>query len=117
MIKVSIKVKIHPGKKKEFMHALMGFRSVQGLIDQLRKEKGCLKYHLHKDKDQKDRFIIESEWHTLEEFEKHFRSKCYSILLGAIHVLCNSPEVEITNESRILGMEAIEKARKEESKS
>lgn len=117
MIKVSIKVKIHPGKKKEFMHALMGFRSVQGLIDQLRKEKGCLKYYVRKNRDQIDEFYIESEWHNKEAFELHCQGRCFTILLGAIGILCNSPEVKISNESKILGMEAIEKTRKKESKS
>lgn len=115
MLQLSIKVKTLPGKKKEFLRTLLGFRSSPGLIDQLRKEKGCLNYQIIKDKDQKDDFIIESEWNSMEEYEAHFRGKYYSILLGAIHVLCISPEVKLTNDLKISGLEDIENARDEKT--
>jgi quinol monooxygenase YgiN len=105
MIKLSLNVKTHPGKKKEFLRALLGFRSLQGLIDHLRKEKGCLNYQIIKDKDQIDEFIIESEWNSIEEYEAHLKGKHYSILIGAIHILCISPKVKLTNESKFSRLE------------
>ena len=106
MIKLSIKVKTRPGKKKEFLRALFGFRSVQGLIDQLRKEKGCLKYYVRKDSDQTDEFYIESEWQNKESFELHCQGRCFTILLGAIGILCKRKEMNISDGKRIIEMNA-----------
>jgi quinol monooxygenase YgiN len=106
MIKLSIKVKTRPGKKKEFLRALLGFRSLQGLIEQLRKENGCLKYQILKDKDQKDEFIIESEWRNKEAFKLHCQGRCFTILLGAIGILCKRKEMNISDGKRIIEMNA-----------
>lgn len=107
MIEVSIKVKIRPGKKKEFLRLLCGFRSSPGLIDQLRKEKGCLRYHLRKDRDQIDEFYLESEWHNYDLLKAHIQSKYFTILSGAINILCQSPELKISEGSKIISEEAL----------
>jgi len=97
MIRQSIQVKIRPGKKKEFLRALLGFRSAKGMIGNLVLDKGCLNYQLIKDKNHTDQFLIESEWKTIEDLELHFSSKNYSLLLGAINILCDSSQVKTTN--------------------
>ncbi len=84
----------------------MGFRSLQGLIDQLRKENGCLKYYVRKDRDQIDEFYIESEWHNKEAFELHCQGRCFTILLGAIGILCKRKEMNISDGKRIIEMNA-----------
>ncbi len=113
MINVSIKVKTRPGKKKEFLQALMGFRSLQGLIDQLGKENGCLKYYVRKDRSQIDEFYIKSEWHNKKAFELHCKGRCFTILLGAIGILCERKEMNISDGKRIIEINAIQKIQKE----
>ena len=112
MVKLTIRVKTRPGKKKEFLISCLGHRSSQGLIDHLRKEKGCLKYNFQKDKDRKDEFIIESEWNSMGEFEAHFKSKYYSFLIGAIHILCEQKTAKIVNGNRIKEIDLIKKIQK-----
>ena len=111
MIKLSIYVRTRPGKKKEFLHTLHGFRSSPGLIENLKTDKSCIGYHLKKDKDQKDCFHIEAEWRSWEDFEAHIQNKPFAVLLGAIHVLCISRELKVTDGYLTKGVEAIEAAK------
>ena len=97
MNKLSIKVQTRPGKKKEFLQMLKGFHSSNGLIQNLRHEKVCIQYSIRESVNSTNEFFIESEWKSLEELEAHFKSNCYSVLLGAIHILCNSSEMETSD--------------------
>ncbi len=111
MIKLSIYVKTCPDKKKEFLRTLHGFRLLSGLIENLNTDKSCIGYHLKKDKDQKDCFHIEAEWRSWEDFEAHIQNKPFAVLLGAIHVLCISRELKVTDGYLTKGVEAIEAAK------
>jgi hypothetical protein len=48
----------------------------------------------------------------MDELENHFRSHLFSVLLGAMDVLCKSSEVKIVDGSLTMSMEAIEAARR-----
>ena len=97
MNKLSLKVQTRPGKKKEFLHMLKGFHSSNGLIQNLRHEKGCIQYSIRESVNSSDEFFIESKWSSLEELEAHFKSNDYNILLGAIRILCISSEMETSD--------------------
>ena len=97
MIKLSIWVKTRPDKKKEFLRVILGFRSSKGLIEELRNEKGCLKYNIRKNKESRDEFFIEAEWNNQEDFDAHLKGKQIAILLGAIDTLCEEKEVKYPN--------------------
>ena len=43
--------------------------------------------------------------------ENHFQINLFAVLMGAIRVLCEEPEVNINDGSRMMGMEAIDKVR------
>lgn len=109
MIKMTIRVKPHSNAQKEFEQTLVGIQiddtHISGLIEKWRTENGCICYLLHRENE--DEFCLESEWLSREELEDHFRGKGFTLLMGAIDVLCETPEVNITDGKSSLGMEFI----------
>jgi quinol monooxygenase YgiN len=115
MMKMSIRVKTHPKNQQEFEQTVAGVQlegtQISGLIERWRNEKGCISYHLQRKSE--DEFCLESQWGSREELENHFRSKGFMLLMGAIDVLCEPPEVEISDGKSSFGKETIRAARGE----
>lgn len=115
MMKMSLRVKTHPNNQEEFEQTVAGVQlegtQISGLIERWRNEKGCISYHLQRENE--DEFSLESQWRSREELENHFRSKGFTLLMGAIDVLCELSEVEITDGKSSFGMAAIKAARGE----
>ena len=103
MAKLAIGVKTTPRKDLELSQI------IESLVIEFRKNPGCLNYKFKREKESE--FLLESEWENLEKLEEHFRSKLFSVLLGAFHALCEQPEVKISDGKSSYGMEAIEAAR------
>jgi len=108
MIKLTIDVKVRPHKLKEVLQTL------DSLMAELRKEKGNLSYQYQQDNQDDKTIHIQAEWQNWEKLEKHFQGNFFPVLLGAIRVLCEEPEVRINNGSKMMGMEAIDKVRSKE---
>ena len=108
MIKMSINVKARPHKLKEVLQTL------DSLMAELRQEKGNLSYQYQQDDYDNNIIQIQAEWQSWEKLESHFQSNFFAVLLGAIRVLCEVPEVKIDDGSKMMGMEVIEKVRKKE---
>lgn len=53
-------------------------------------------------------FCLESEWQSRVKLEDHFRGKGLTLLMGAINVLCEKPEVNINDAKASYEMEFIE---------
>ncbi len=104
MTRMTIILRPFPSKGLEFA------QTMEGLIKELSKEPGCQTYRFQREEENK--FSLDSNWNTREELETHFQSPLFNILLGAFHALCERPQVKITDGARTLGMEAIEAARK-----
>lgn len=71
---------------------------------------GCLSYRFQR--EEQNKFSLDSSWSTREELEAHFQSPLFNILLGAFHALCEQPQVKVKDGSKTFGMEVIEAARK-----
>jgi len=106
MIKMTINVKVRPHKLKEVLQAL------DSLMAELRKEKGNLSYQYRQDNFDTNTIHIQAEWQSWEKLENHLRGNFFAVLLGAIRVLCEEPEVKIEDGSGTMEMEAIDKVRK-----
>ena len=106
MIKITINVKARAHKLKEFLQTL------DGLIVELRKEKGNLSYQYQQNNPDKNAIHIQAEWQGWDTLESHFRGNFFAVLLGAIRVLCEEPDVKIEDGSKMMGMEAIDEVRK-----
>jgi quinol monooxygenase YgiN len=109
MVSLVIDVKVLPGKLREFSQTL------NFLIPEFRSEEGCLSYTYKKQPNKPDSISIAAEWNSWSQLEAHFCGARFDIFLGAINVLCEKPHVKIRDQSRIVGMEAIVKAREQES--
>ena len=103
MIKMTIIVKTHPFKEMEFT------QSMESLIKEFRKDRGCLHYHFTREKA--GEFRLSSEWETMDELKNHFQCQLFNVFLGAFHTLCDSPEIKITDGESSFGMELIETLR------
>jgi len=84
---VYITAKVVAGKREEFLQA------IRHLIDQVRSEKGFRKASLYQDTDDADSFSLAEDWETREDLERHVSSQRFSVLLGALKVLCMRSEV------------------------
>ena len=105
MVSVSIEVQVLPGKMKEFRQAF------DAILPKFRLEDGC-QYYEYPDKNKPNGLSITSQWSSWEKTENHFSRKLFCILLGAINILCEQHQVRIKEGSKLMGMEAIEKVRK-----
>jgi len=101
VITLFIEVQTLPGKSLEFLRTLEGYDNVPGLMKKIREEISHIKCHyLIK---QKNKFSINVEFNKLEEVVELFRSECFTVMQGAINVLCKPPEIKITSLEGIKG--------------
>ena len=105
MVKLFVNVSVRTGKLLEFTQAL------ESLIKVYRKEKGCLSYDYRQDKKNENELLIEAIWEEMDALNDHLISYQFGVLLGAFKVLCGTPQIEIIDGSRTLGMKAIYAAR------
>ena len=109
MVTVIIRVKTIQNKHQEFEQIFGDLHiedtEISGLMKKWRNEKGCVSCHLYMEDE--DKFCLVSEWQSWEDIESHFQSKDFTLLMGAIDVLCETPEVTITDDKSSLGMEFI----------
>jgi quinol monooxygenase YgiN len=107
MVTLLIDIKVYPGKFTEFSQTL------DYLLQEFRHEEGCVSYVYKCQNNNPDQIIIEAKWNSWLQLERHFQGALFDIFLGAINILCERPHVEIGDQTRVRGMEAIEKARKQ----
>ena len=110
MITLIIEVQTLPGKNLEFLRALEGYDNLPGLIKKIQEEISCFRCHYLI--TQKDKFSIKIEFQNLEEMKELLRSECFTVLQGAINVLCKSPELKLKCAPNIASLEKIEEVLK-----
>jgi quinol monooxygenase YgiN len=102
MITLSIDLKTRPQKLAEFLQTL------DKLLIELRREEGNLRYGYQQTDVDDTKIHLQAQWQSWENLESHLRSDFFTILLGAIRVLCEKPEVRIDDGAKVSGMEIIE---------
>lgn len=105
MVILTISVTANSKKRNELLSA------GRLIIDQTRKESGCLDCRLSQDIDNENLINIEERWERRSYLDEHFRSDIFSALLGAVKLLGKTHEVRINDGSQIEKLEAIEAAR------
>mgnify|MGYP001828779890 CR=1 FL=1 len=106
MITVTIGMKVPFEKSKEFLQTILL------IIKSMRKEKGCLSYHFYKDMEDENTFTLVGKWAKQEDVKNHLRSNTFSILLGSMNLLTESPDIKFYAGSCTgSGMEAINMVR------
>lgn len=106
MILITMKMVIHPDKRREFQ------RTVRGMLEPTRVEPGCRGFHFYQDEENKNSFLVLSEWATLADLNNHIRTDGFIMLLALMDLLSvDPPEVRFDTVANTAGMEIIADAR------
>ena len=105
-----LKITVHPdkAKRKELINAC------QMIVDQTRKESGCMDSRLLKGEKDENGIILEQHWKQRHLLDGYFRSDHFTALLGAMKFLAISHEVTINDGSPSEGAKIVDQARKRE---
>ena len=88
MITVTISMHVPPEKTKEFLQTMFF------IIKSARGEPGCLSYHFYQDMEVGNKYRLVGKWTRQEDMYNHLRSDTFSILLGAMNLLKESPDIK-----------------------
>lgn len=107
MITVTISMDVPPEKSREFLQTILL------IIKSMRKEKGCLECHFYHDMEDEHKFRLVGTWEKQEDMDNHLRSDAFSVLLGSMNLLQESPDIRFHVVSCMgsSGVEAINMAR------
>jgi quinol monooxygenase YgiN len=106
MILVTIKMKLSQDKRAEFLQTIIA------LASSIRQERGCASHHLYQDVEDENTFNLIEEWQTQDNLDDHLGSENFGILLGAMNLLREPPEIKLNAVSYTAGMEAVKAVRK-----
>jgi quinol monooxygenase YgiN len=102
MSTVDVRLRVRPEKRDEFLQTIRSIQS--GLKEETDLTKSCL----YQDMDDIQVFHLIEEWATQDSLERHIRSERFSILMGALKVLCLESEVKYQISSDTPGRKVIE---------
>jgi quinol monooxygenase YgiN len=105
MEKLEITVHPHMIKRKELLNAC------QMIVDQTRKEDGCLVSRLLKGEKDENGILLEQHWKQRYLLDDYFRSDHFSALLGAMKLLARNWEMAINGGTPEKANEAVKNAR------
>ena len=106
MIAVTMSMEVPQEKTREFLQTILF------IIKSMRKEKGCLEYHFYHDMEDENTFRLVGTWEKQEDMDNHLRSDAFSVLLGSMNLLQESPDIRFYAVSCMgSGVEAINMAR------
>jgi quinol monooxygenase YgiN len=108
MEKLGITIHPHKTKRKELVNAC------QMIVEQTRKEDGCIYSRLLKGEKDENGIILEQHWKQRHLLDGYFRSDHFTALLGAMKLLAIGHEVAINDGSPSEGELIIVQARKKE---
>lgn len=79
-----MRIEVKESKSNEFISFL------SPILDECRKEEGCLDFYFSKDIETENIYCLTSNWSSKETMENHFKRKNHSLLIGAAKVLGES---------------------------
>lgn len=106
MITVTMSMEVPPEKSREFLQTILF------IVKSVRREKGCLECHFYHDMENENKFRLVGKWAKEEDMHNHLRSDTFSVLLGSMNLLQESPDIRFYVVSCMgSGVEAINMAR------
>ena len=91
---------MRPEKRKELTQTLLS------IVEQLRKESGCLHAGFYRNGENEEDFLVVEEWVTQQDSDDHLRSDLFTVLMGAGTLMRRPPEIVIHAVSRSTELEA-----------
>ena len=101
MIEATIKMSVPADKRMEVL------QTIKSLLDPIRNEPGCQSCYCCVDAEAENIIVFKQEWNTNKDLAAHLKSDHFSILLGAMKLLCIEPEVRFNTIASTAGEEAI----------
>lgn len=105
MIDATINITVPPKKRKELL------QTFKVILGQIRREQGCLLCNCYEDIEAENSFCFREEWQTREDLDAHLRSVQFGVLIGAMSLLDQAPEIKFHTIASTVGVEAVTKAR------
>ena len=105
MEKLEITVRPHKTKRNELVNAC------QMIVEQTRKEDGCIDSRLLKGEKDENGIILEQHWKQRHLLDGYFRTDHFSALLGAMKLLAIDWEMAINGGTPEKANEAVKNAR------
>ncbi len=105
MILAIIEMNAWPAKRRELLQTL------HALIQELRKEKVCIRCSAWQDIENENSFRLVEEWKTKQQLDNHLRSELFTVLLGAKNLMNRPLEINFNAVSSTTGMEVVKSAR------
>ena len=106
MMDATIHMTVPSEKWKEILQT---FKAILGPI---RSEQGCIGCHCYVDAESENTIFFRNEWSSREALEAHLRSVHFSVLIGAMKLLKDEPEIRFHTIASTAGAEAITAARR-----
>ena len=91
---------MRPEKRKELTQTLLS------IVEQLRKESGCLHAGFYRNGENEEDFLVVEEWATQQDSDDHLRSDLFTVLMGAGTLMRRPPEIVIHTVDRSTELEA-----------
>lgn len=105
MIDTSIRMTVPAGKRTEILQTL------KAILGRVRREPGCISCHCYVDIESENKFYFVEEWETSAELETHLKSVHFGVLIGAMKLLEQEPEIRFSTVASTAGVEAVDRAR------
>ena len=102
MIYATLRMNVHPDKRNDLL------KTMRGMLEPARVERGCLSYRLYEDVEDRNIFILVEEWKTQDDLERHIRTDNQRRILALMDLLSEQPDLQFNTVSHTLGMEFIE---------
>ena len=97
----TIKIKVPPEKRVEILQTLTA------LLGPIRLEQGCISCNVAVDVKNENIIYFKEEWQTSEDLDTHLNSRHYNVLIGAMALLRNKPEIRFSTIASIAGVETV----------
>ncbi|BBO76215.1 hypothetical protein DSCW_36320 [Desulfosarcina widdelii] len=99
MIIILARINVRPEKRRELR------LTFQAIVEQLRKERGCLRANFYQAAENENEFLVVEEWATHKDTNDHLASDLITVLIGAGSLMVRPPEIMIhtVNNSKKFG--------------
>ena len=102
VILVTLRMIVRPERRSDLL------KTMRGMLEPVRVERGCLSYRLYEDVEDRNTFILVEEWETQRDLESHIRTDHQRRLLSLMDLLNRQPELQFNTVSHMAGMDLIE---------
>lgn len=103
MIVFRLRMVARPDKRREL------WKTLSSLNDKIRQQTGCLEHYSYWDIENRRAFSVEEIWQNREAIEQFFQSELFVVLKGAIEMLCEPPEIQLSSMASLTDMNTLQR--------